>query len=269
MTVGVGPQAGRRRARRRSGGRRRDRPALVRRCRPTPPASRRRSRPGAGSAAGGCPRRRARCGRRSAPATPSPSTTHVQPKPFAMRTPSSGSWAAAQARATSMLARSARTVATHSAWPGPRTVAAHRSARFGEPRGVRRRSGVVAGPTRAAGRARTRGCCRAAGSGPSRPSTTSTVTERAVDQPATTSTADVSGTSSAARTCSVGLEGRSAGEARQCPQAPLVVGEQQVVAPGDRRGEGATPLGPPAGRIPQQGEAVVETSRDLAEPTAT
>ena len=118
------PGAGRRRrrstssasVRRRASGRRRGPPGRAPRRRRTPPASRR--------AAGRCARSRAagsassRASRtRAAPAVPSPSTTQVQPKPLAMRTPSGGSCAAHQASATSTLARSARAIARHSGWP--------------------------------------------------------------------------------------------------------------------------------------------------------
>ena len=58
-------------------------------------------------------------------------------------------------------------------------------------------------------------------------------------------------------------EGRAAGEAGQGPQASLVVGEQQVVAPRDRCGEGPPPFGSPTGRVAQQVEPVVEAARDL------
>ena len=47
------------------------------------------------------------------------------------------------------------------------------------------------------------------------------------------------------------------------PQTPLVVGEQQVVAPGDRRAQRPAALGSPARRVAEDGEPVVETSGDL------
>ena len=96
----------------------------------------------------------------------SPRTTQAQPNPLTMPSASSGSCAALQARAASMLARSARAKARCSAWrllrtpvrggsrPRRRTT---RRARRGRARTARRRSSL---------RARTRGCCRAAGSGP-------------------------------------------------------------------------------------------------------
>ena len=125
-----------------------------------------------------------------------------------------------------------------------------------------------AAPTRAGGRAHTRGCCRAAGSERTRPARPRR--SRGSGRPGARRRRPLTSRGRRAGQDHLGgLEGRSAGEARQCPQAPLVVGEQQVVAPRDRRGEGSTPLGPPAGRIPQQGEAVVEPSRRSPEPTAT
>ena len=65
------------------------------------------------------------------------------------------------------------------------------------------------------------------------------------------------------------VQRRAAGEAGQRPQPALVVGEQQVVAPADRPGQRAAPLGAPAGRVAQQREPVVEPSGDVAAPTAT
>jgi hypothetical protein len=58
-------------------------------------------------------------------------------------------------------------------------------------------------------------------------------------------------------------QGRPAGEAGQRPEASLVVGEQQVVAPGDGGGEGAASFGAPAGGVLEQREAVVEAPGDL------
>ena len=74
---------------------------------------------------------------RAAPAVPSPRTTQVQPNPFAMRTPRSGSCAAHHANATSTLARSARAIARHSGCRSVRTCSSHQSASLGVPLGVR------------------------------------------------------------------------------------------------------------------------------------
>ena len=60
-----------------------------------------------------------------------------------------------------------------------------------------------------------------------------------------------------------GPERSAAGEAGQRPEPALVIGEQQVVAPADRRAEGALPGGPAAGGIAQQGEPIVDPARDL------
>jgi hypothetical protein len=54
-------------------------------------------------------------------------------------------------------------------------------------------------------------------------------------------------------------------EAGERPQAALVVGEEQVVAPGDGSGQGSLALGTPAGRVPQQAESVFEAAGDLGE----
>ena len=111
------------------------------------------------------------------------------------------------------------------------------------------------------GRRRRRGRCRAGGSGwrPSPPG--STVTSERSTRRSTTSSADAAGTSSAARTCSTaGMRG-PAGELGERPEAALVVGEEQVVAPGQRRGEGAAALGSAGGGVGEQGEAVVEPLR--------
>ncbi len=53
------------------------------------------------------------------------------------------------------------------------------------------------------------------------------------------------------------------GERRQRPQPPLVVREQQVVAPGDRRPQCPATIRPATRRVVQHHEAVVETLRDL------
>ena len=60
-----------------------------------------------------------------------------------------------------------------------------------------------------------------------------------------------------------GGERCAAGEARQGPQSTLVVGEQQLVAPPDRRGQRAAAFGATAGRVAEQRETVVESPRDL------
>ena len=56
---------------------------------------------------------------------------------------------------------------------------------------------------------------------------------------------------------------RPAGERRQRPQPPLVVGEQQLVAPPDGRPQRPAALGPTAARVLQDTEPVVEASGDL------
>ena len=54
-----------------------------------------------------------------------------------------------------------------------------------------------------------------------------------------------------------------AGERGERPQAALVVGEQQVVAPADRRSERPTPFRLAAGRVVQHAEPVVESPSDV------
>ena len=56
---------------------------------------------------------------------------------------------------------------------------------------------------------------------------------------------------------------RAAGEGGQGPQAPLVVGEQQLVAPPDRRLECPAAFRSAAGRVAQHVEAIVEAPGDL------
>ena len=55
----------------------------------------------------------------------------------------------------------------------------------------------------------------------------------------------------------------AAGERRKRPEATLVVGEEKLIAPADRRLECSTTLGSPAGRIAQHEEPIVETAGDL------
>ena len=91
----------------------------------------------------------------------------------------------------------------------------------------------------------------------------STSTSERSTSRSTTSSAAARGTSSAASTCSSRAERRPGGERRQRPQPALVVGEEQVVAPGQRRGEGAATLGSACGGVGEQREAVVEPPQDL------
>ena len=58
-------------------------------------------------------------------------------------------------------------------------------------------------------------------------------------------------------------ERRTAGERGERPEASLVVGEQEVVAPSDRRPERTATLRLPAGRIAEHAESVVQTTQDL------
>ncbi len=58
-------------------------------------------------------------------------------------------------------------------------------------------------------------------------------------------------------------QGCATGEGGQGPQAPLVVGEQQVVAPPDRRLECSAAFRSAAGRVAQHVEPIVEAAGDL------
>ena len=58
-------------------------------------------------------------------------------------------------------------------------------------------------------------------------------------------------------------QGRAARERGQRPQAALVVGKEQLVAPRDRGLEGSAALRLAAGRVAQHAEAIVEPPRDL------
>ena len=61
----------------------------------------------------------------------------------------------------------------------------------------------------------------------------------------------------------------AAGERGQRPQAALVVGEEQLVAPLDRGLQRAAALRPAAGRVAQHAEAVVEAAADLLDRQAS
>ena len=68
--------------------------------------------------------------------------------------------------------------------------------------------------------------------------------------------------------CEDGLdrgEGCAASEGGEGPQAPLVVGEQQVVAPSDRRLECSAAFRSAAGRVAQHVEPIVEAAGDLGD----
>ena len=101
------------------------------------------------------------------PGDPAPSTTHAQPKPLAIPTPSSGSWRAHQARAASMLDRSLWTNASHRGCAGPRIVPPHPPPR-GRTSARARRERHPPNPPRAACRLRRPGWNRAGGSARSR-----------------------------------------------------------------------------------------------------
>ena len=86
--------------------------------------------------------------------------------------------------------------------------------------------------------------------------------ERLASRPTTSIAADA-GTSSAVEDELDCRERRAARERRQRPQAPLVVGEQQLVAPSDRRLERSAAFRLAARRIAQHVEAIVEAAGDL------
>ncbi len=192
----------------------------------------------------------------------SPRTIQAQPNPLTMASVRSGSRAAVQASAASMLARSVRAKDRCSAWRSLRTpcvddpaAAANHAACASSARSVSPASVIAS-----SAKARMLSSSRYRGTEPS-PSSTMT-SERLARRP-TTSIAVDGGTSSA---CEDGLDrrkGRAAGERGQRPQAPLVVGEQELVAPPDRRPECSASLRLAAGRVAQHAEAIVEATADL------
>ena len=212
-----------------------------RRRRPRPRASRPAAAPRPALRRGAaCPAAVSASRTRAAPAAPSPSTTQVQPNPLAMRTPEQRVVLrrTRPARRRCWPARPGRAPGT-SGCPAPRTVGRAPVGGLGEPGGVRRPPRRRRARPRAAGRARTRGCCRAAGSAPRRRRRRRRSTsERSTSRP-TTSSADARGHVERAEHVLGRGQRRAAGEARQRPQPALVVGEEQVVAPGDRRRPGA------------------------------
>ena len=125
--AGARPRPARRRpARRRGPGRHRGRPEPGPGHRLTPPAS----RPAAGRWPGPGPRR-GRPARSGSATRPGASVAEHDPgpaEPVAMSTPSSGSFAAHQARARSMFRRSARAMARHSGCSLVRTRSSHQAA---------------------------------------------------------------------------------------------------------------------------------------------
>ena len=167
---------------------------------------------------------------RSAPRL-SPSTIQAQPNPIAIRSPSAGSCAASQVSAASMFARSARTNARCSACAGPRTPVRDPPGRRGEPGRVRAAATSSAPDSRSRSR-------RERADAVQQP-----VADRLVDDSESAAREPVDDrrwTSDGRHLERVehvldGGQRRTAGEGGQRPQPPLVVREQQVVAPPDRR----------------------------------
>ena len=198
----------------------------------------------------------------------SPRTIHAQPNPLTMRSARSGSRAALQASAASMLARSARAKDRCSAWRALRTPAwtsrprrrtmrrARRAPRSVSPASViaSTREGADAVEQPVAGRARV----------------------AVIDDHQRTARESPDHVDRGRRGDVEGFEHRldrrerrAAGERGQRPQAPLVVGEQQLVAPPDRRPERSASLRLAAGRVAQHAEAIVEATGDLLRPTTS
>ena len=134
--------------------------------------------------------------------------------------------------------------------------------RGGEPRGVRVEAAVGQPRVRPSPRARRRGCCRAAGSA-ARAVAVVDDHERTAREPPDHVDRRRRGHVERLEDGLDRRQRRAAGERRQRPQAPLVVGEQQLVAPADRRPERPAALRLAAGRVAQHAEAVVEAAGDL------
>ena len=176
----------------------------------------------------------------------------------------SGSCSMLHVSAASMLARSARAKARCSAWSLLRTPWVDDAAALGEPRRVGGEARARTARRRSSLRARTRGCCRAAGSGPcSTPPSSSTITSERLASRPTTSIAAARRHVERLEDGLDGGEGCAAGEGGEGPQAPLVVGEEQLVAPADRRLERSAAFRSAARRVAQHAEAIVEAAGDL------
>ncbi len=206
------------------------------------PVARRRGRsPTASSAA------RIRCAPRL-----SPRTTHAQPKPFTMSSASCGSCAALHASAASMFARSVRATARNSTLLATPHPSGRRGGEVGEPARVRCRRAGSDQPGFGGGLERERADAveQAVAEG-----------ERGVlvvddDQRAGREPSD-DVDRRRRRHVEPGVEHeldrgqrRAAGERGQRPQAALVVGEQQLVAPPDRRLQRAPAFGLACSRDP-------------------
>ena len=149
----------------------------------------------------------------------SPRTTHAQPNPLTMSSATSGSFRGAPGQ---------RRVDVGAFGPGERqdlalTAAAHPVSGRSRPRPRTtrraRRAPDPSVPSRPGLRARTRGCCRAAGNGPgAEPLSSSTMTRERLASRPTTSMAAAAGTPSASSTNSTPGERCATGERRQRPQ---------------------------------------------------
>ena len=132
------------------------------------------------------------------------------------------------------------------AWRLLRTPAVEASAVLGEPRGVRGERAIATVRPPPSPRGRTPGCCRAAGSGPS-PDSPDRVGGAAASRRRRRSRSERLASRPTTSIAALGrhVEGlqhelhrwqrRTACERGESPEAALVVGEQQVVAPPDRR----------------------------------
>ena len=202
---------------------------------------------------------------RSEPSRPSPRSTQAQPKPVAIRRPSAGSWTAVHASAASMLARSSRQIRRCRACSGPRSPAAASVATAASQSACAREGDVVeGGVAEPVERERP----DAVEQPVARRATFDGELDR--DQRAVGETTDDVG-----RRLRRHVERRqhvldpgercAVGEAAERPETALIVGEQQVVAPRDRRLERTLPIGSAARRVTQQGEPVVQSSTDLVD----
>ena len=194
---------------------------------------------------------------RSEPSRPSPRSTQAQPKPVAIRRPSAGSWTAVHASAASML------IALLAA--GPEVLGLLGSAESGgrgggdggEPVGLRPQRDLVEGGVAEPVEGERPNAVEQPVAGRATFDGELDGDQRAVGE----TTDDIGGR--LRRHVERGQdvlepgERRAIGEAAERPQTALIIREQQVVAPRDRRLEGALPVGSTAGRVTQQGEAVL------------
>ena len=167
----------------------------------------------------------------------SPRTTHAQPNPLTMSSASSGSCAALQASAASMLARSARAKERCSAWRLLRTPCVEDAAASANHAACAARARSVSPASAIASSANAADAVEQPVANGRRRVVVVDDDERTAREP--TDHVDRRGCRHVERLEDEldRREGSAASERGQRPQTPLVVGEQQLVAPPDRRPE--------------------------------